>query len=142
MTSGILVCGKTQGRSSPECISESTRARRLPSLPPGCRLAKSSSLNPRFSLKVTARASPSASIVVVEAVGARPSEQASCAIEQSSVTSAADAKVEQPCVDHVCVDVACMERALLPAAFDFCLLSGANTAEAAPPFALFEGWDF
>ncbi len=42
----------------------------------------------------TASASPSASIVVVEAVGASPSAQASCAIEQSSATSAAAAKVD------------------------------------------------
>src|SRR5260370_878075 len=108
MTSGIFVCGLTRGSASPECISDSTRANLFPSFPPGCKLAKSSSLNPRFSLSVTASASPNASIVVVEAVGARPSEQASLAIEQSSATSAACAKVD-----------AGVERAPSPADFDF-----------------------
>src|SRR5271157_5576319 len=94
MTSGILVCAVTRGTASPECISDSTRASRLPSFPPGCRLAKSSSLNPRFSESATASASPRASMVVVEAVGASPSEQASLEIEQSKATSAAEARVE------------------------------------------------
>src|SRR5271154_1347669 len=80
--------------ASPECINDSTRASRLPSFPPGCKLKKSSSLNPRFCESATARASPKASIVVVEAVGASPSEQASMEIEQSKATSAEDAKVE------------------------------------------------
>src|SRR5207245_4703572 len=43
----------------------------------------------------TASASPSASIVVVDAVGASPNEHASCATEQSSATSAAAARVER-----------------------------------------------
>jgi hypothetical protein len=43
----------------------------LPSLPPGWRAAKSSSRKPRFSERAIARASPMASIAVVEAVGAR-----------------------------------------------------------------------
>src|SRR5580704_10171233 len=90
----MLVFGATRGIASPACIRDSTRANRLPSFPPGCRLAKSSSLNPRRSLNVTASASPKASIVVVEAVGASPKEQASCATEQSRATSAAAAKVE------------------------------------------------
>ena len=90
----MLVSANTRGRASPLCISASTRASFFPSLPPGCRFAKSSSLNPRFSESATASASPSASIVVVEAVGARPNEQASFATEQSSAISAASAKVE------------------------------------------------
>ena len=94
MTSDIFVFGVTRGTASPVCIRLSTRARRLPSLPPGWRSAKSSSLKPRFSARVTAKASPSANIVVVEAVGASPSEQASLAMEQSNETSAADASVE------------------------------------------------
>src|SRR5271170_4047986 len=105
-----MVSGVTHGSAGPECIKDSTRASRLPSFPPGCRLAKSSSLNPRFSLSVTASASPKASIVVVEAVGANPSEHASSAIEQSKATSAAEAKVD-----------ACVERAPSPADFDFAL---------------------
>src|SRR5271155_1279617 len=89
-----MVSGVTHGSAGPECIKDSTRANRFPNFPPGWRLAKSSSLNPRFSLSVTASASPRASIVVVEAVGASPSEQASSAIEQSRATSAAAAKVD------------------------------------------------
>src|SRR5882762_336255 len=80
--------------ASPLCISASTRASFLPSLPPGCRLAKSSSWNPRFSERATANASPRASMVVVEAVGARPREQASLSTEQSRATFAASARVE------------------------------------------------
>src|ERR1019366_7898054 len=66
---------------------------------PGCRLAKSSSLNPRFSESATANASPRASMVVVEAVGASPREQASWEIEQSKATSEEEAKVEARGVD-------------------------------------------
>ena len=94
MTSDIPVSGLTRGTASPVCISASTRASRLPSLPPGCRLAKSSSLKPRFSASATASASPKASMVVVEAVGASPRVQASLAMEQSSATSAAETRVE------------------------------------------------
>ena len=65
----------THGTASPVCISDSTRASRFPNFPPGCRLAKSSSLNPRFSESVTASASPNASMVVVEAVGASPANK-------------------------------------------------------------------
>src|SRR5215467_5810584 len=92
----MRVEGATRGSASPVCISDSTRANRFPNFPPGCKLAKSSSLNPRRSLNATASASPKANIVVVEAVGASPREQASCATEQSRATSAADARVEIP----------------------------------------------
>src|SRR5579864_1335346 len=125
MTSGMRVEVATHGNAFPLCINDSTRANRFPSFPPGCRFAKSSSLNPRLSLRVTASASPNASIVVVEAVGASPSEQASCATEQSKATSPAAAKVEMECVEPACVEFACMERALLPAAFDLDLCPGA-----------------
>ena len=50
--------------------------------------AKSSSLNPLFSIKVTARASPRARVVVVLAVGARPRGQASSFTWISRSTSA------------------------------------------------------
>src|SRR5215467_7122042 len=104
----MRVEGATRGSASPVCISDFTRANRFPNFPPGCKLAKSSSLNPRRSLNATASASPKASMVVVEAVGASPKEQASCAMEQSKATSAAAARVETVCV----------ERTLLSAAFD------------------------
>src|SRR5580704_17555270 len=58
-------------------------------------------------------------MVVVEAVGASPSEQASSATEQSRATSAAEASVEIAFAESACVESACVERALLPAAFDF-----------------------
>ena len=38
--------GRTRGTASPPCISASTRISRLPSRPPGCRLAKCSSRKP------------------------------------------------------------------------------------------------
>src|SRR5208337_3799898 len=95
MTSLIGVARVTRGMASPVCMSEETRAKRLPSLPPGCRLAKSSSLNPRRWERATASASPSANMAVVEAVGASPSEQASCATEQSRAISAACARVDR-----------------------------------------------
>src|SRR3974390_3194366 len=89
------VDGDTRGRASWQCMSVDTRLSRLPSLPPGCRLAKSSSLNPLFSESATASASPNASMDVVDAVGATPKEQASLATEQSKATSAACASVER-----------------------------------------------
>src|SRR5580704_987412 len=96
MTSDMRVLATTFGMSSPVCIRDSTRASFFPSFPPGCRFAKSSSLKPRFSDRATASASPNASMVVVDAVGASPREQASLATEQSSATSAASASVESP----------------------------------------------
>src|SRR2546425_1437885 len=67
----------------------STRMRRLPSLPPGCRLAKSSCLNPFSTSTVIASASPIASDAVVLAVGTRFIGQASSVTLQSIATSAA-----------------------------------------------------
>src|SRR5215472_13176624 len=90
----MRVLDATRGNESPLCISASTRASFFPSFPPGCRFAKSSSLKPRRSESATASASPRASIVVVDAVGASPNEHASFATEQSSAMSAASAKVE------------------------------------------------
>ena len=69
--------GATRGRSSPLCISCSTRSSWLPSLPPGWNTAKSRAEKPRRSSSATASASPSASMQVVEVVGARPIGQAS-----------------------------------------------------------------
>ena len=65
-----------------------------PSAPPGCERAKSSAPKPRASRQATASASPSASIAVVEDVGARFSGQASLATRQSRCTSAYLASVE------------------------------------------------
>src|SRR5262249_53777337 len=70
--------------------------------------------NPRRSPTATATASPKPSTAAVEAAGASPKEQASCATEQSKATSAAEPKVEMP--DSL-LDV------------------------GAPLFAIFEGWE-
>ena len=56
--------------------------------------AKSSARNPLRTLTAMANASPSASIAVVEVVGARPSPQASRSTEQSRATSLAVARVD------------------------------------------------
>ena len=82
------------GTSSPECIRSRTLARRLPSLPPGCSSAKSSARKPLRRLTAIANASPSASMTVVEAVGARFSPHASRSTPQSRATSLAAAKVD------------------------------------------------
>ena len=86
----------TTGARSPPLINCSARIRRLPSLPPGCRLAKSSWRNPFATSRVIANASPSASAADVLAVGTRFSGQASAETRQSSATSAARPSVEPP----------------------------------------------
>src|SRR6266550_3266566 len=94
MTSRMRVSDLTIGHSLPACISVSTRIRRLPSLPPGCRFAKSSCLKPFSTSSVIASASPMASAAVVLAVGTRFIGQASSVTLQSSATSAASASVD------------------------------------------------
>ena len=53
-----------------------------PSLPPGWKTRKCSAVKPRCSSRATASASPRASCMVVEVVGASPFGQASCARRQ------------------------------------------------------------
>ena len=60
-----------------------------PSRPPGCRPRKSSAVKPRLSSSATASASPSASCISEDVVGARLCGQASRACGSSSTTSAA-----------------------------------------------------
>ena len=86
--------GAISGISSPACIRSATLASRAPSRPPGCRPAKSSGVKARLSISATASASPSASVIVVEVVGARPTEQASGAGGSTSAMSAARSSVE------------------------------------------------
>ncbi len=86
MTSGMAVSGRTTGRASPACMSASTRMRRLPIRPAGCRLANSSALKPLLLDKAIARASPSASVAVVLAVGARFIRHASSTTSQLSAS--------------------------------------------------------
>ena len=63
-------------------------------MPPGWNSWKSAGENPLRSNSAIASASPSAIIIVVEVVGARPIGQASAAPGSSSTTSAACASVE------------------------------------------------
>src|SRR5688572_27240993 len=88
------VCSWTTGSASPAFIICSTRRNFLPSLPPGCRLAKSSGLKPFSTSTVIASASPIARAAVVLAVGTRFIGQASSDTLQSSATSADCASVE------------------------------------------------
>ena len=67
----------SRGTSSPACMMSATLRRRRPSLPPGCRIWKSSEENPLRSSSATAMASPRPSMTVVDVVGARPMGQAS-----------------------------------------------------------------
>ena len=79
----------TTGRRSPICMMSRTSLRRAPSLPPGWNTLKCSAVKPRFSRRATARASPSASWIVVEVVGASPLGQASLAFGRVRQMSAA-----------------------------------------------------
>jgi hypothetical protein len=62
----------TRGLRSPVRISSPTFIRRRPRSPPGWKRAKSSGPKRRPSCTTSASASPSASIAVVDALGARP----------------------------------------------------------------------
>ena len=87
----MRVSGGANGISSPECIRSRTRDRRAPSRPPGWKTRKSAGPKPRRVSSATASASSSASCMVVEVVGARPSGHASGAGGSSSTWSAARA---------------------------------------------------
>ena len=82
------------GSRRPQCMMSATRSRRRPRRPPGWNSWKSAGENPLRSNSAIASASPSAIIIVVEVVGARPIGQASAAHGNSSTTSAACASVE------------------------------------------------
>src|ERR1051326_2045757 len=88
------VSRRTVGICSPACIRSRTRMKRLPSLPPGWRNAKSSSLKPFRSRSAIASASPRARVAVVDAVGARPRGHASLGIAAERWKSAPRASVE------------------------------------------------
>ena len=77
IASVIGASSTTRGTRLPVRIRSRTFAKRIPIEPPGCSSAKSRSPNPRRSESDSARASPSASIAVVDAVGARLRGQAS-----------------------------------------------------------------
>ena len=92
--SAIGASGPISGISAPACIRSATFASRAPSRPPGCSPAKSSGVNARCSISATASASPSASVIVVEVVGASPTEQASGAGGSTSAMSDARSSVQ------------------------------------------------
>src|SRR5690349_37827 len=77
------------GRSVVTITSPTRRSSERPNVPPGCRAAKSSRVNPFTSSSVTARASPIASATVVLVVGASVSAQASSSTPPSRTTAAA-----------------------------------------------------
>ena len=80
-------------RLAPVCITSRTNLSFAPSRPPGCKPRKSSAVKPRLSSSATASASPSASCISEDVVGARLCGQASRACGSSSTTSAAFASV-------------------------------------------------
>ena len=90
----ISVPSGASGSRSPACITSRTCARLAPSEPPGWNLRKSSAVKPRASRSAIASASPSASWISVEVVGARPCGQASSTRGRISATSAERASVE------------------------------------------------
>ncbi len=71
------------------CIRSLTLSRRAPSLPPGWKTRKSEAVKPRRSSSATASASPSASWMRVDVVGASPFGQASSTLGNCSTISAA-----------------------------------------------------
>ena len=87
--SDILVPSGFSGTASPECMRSRVNFSIAPSLPPGCSTLKSTEVKPRPSSSAIASASPSASIISEEVVGARLCGQASRAFGSVSATSAA-----------------------------------------------------
>ena len=81
------------GTASPECITSRMNFSFAPSRPPGWNSRKRSAVKPRLSNSATASASPSASCISEEVVGARLCGQASRACGSSSTTSADFASV-------------------------------------------------
>ena len=92
--SAIGASGPISGIRSPACIRSPTVASRAPSRPPGCSPRKSSGENARCSISATASASPSASVIVVEVVGASPTGQASATSGSTIATSLCRISVE------------------------------------------------
>ena len=87
--SDILVPSGFSGTASPVCMRSRVYFSIAPSLPPGCSTLKSTEVKPRPSSSAIASASPSASSISEEVVGARLCGQASRAFGSISATSAA-----------------------------------------------------
>jgi len=92
--SDIMVPSGFSGTASPACMRSRVYFSMAPSLPPGCNTLKSTEVKPRPSSSAIASASPSASIISEEVVGARLCGQASRAFGSVSATSAALASVD------------------------------------------------
>ena len=92
--SDIFVPSGFSGTASPVCMRSRVYFSSAPSLPPGCSTLKSTDVKPRPSSSAIASASPSASIISEEVVGARLCGQASRAFGSVSATSAALASVD------------------------------------------------
>ena len=75
----------------------------MPSWPPGWRRAKSSRVKPRASSSAMARASPSARVAVVEAVGARLSGQASLSIATEQVDVGVRGRAGSPALPVIAI---------------------------------------
>ncbi len=100
----VTVTG-TDGTLSPVSITSPTATfSRSPRLPPGWLRRKSSARNFLRLSRTTARASPMASVAVVEVVGARPSGQASLGMATSSVTTACRDRVESATPHRAMID--------------------------------------
>ena len=94
MASDMRVPSGASGTASPVCMNSRTVLSSAPSLPPGCSRPKSTAVKPRLSKSAMASASPSASCISEEVVGARLCGQASRACGSASTTSAVVASVE------------------------------------------------
>ena len=87
--SKTLISSLTQGTASPVRMTSRTCVRSLlPKAPPGWLRAKSSLVKPLACMQATARASPMASVAVVEDVGAKLRGQASAVTCTFKFTSA------------------------------------------------------
>ncbi len=93
IASRIATSFDASGKASPSCIRSATRSKLFPILPPGCRTRKSCGENPFRSRRATASASPIASDMVVDVVGARPIGHASGIAGRSNTTSASSVSV-------------------------------------------------
>ena len=89
----MVAAGAISGSSSPWCMMSRTKCRLAPSLPPGWKTRNFSAVKPCRSRSAIASASPSASCISVEVVGARPCGQASSARGRMRATSAPRASV-------------------------------------------------
>ena len=85
----------TVGISLSTCIMFSTVISLAPKFPPGCSVLKRSGVNSLCSIRVMAKASPKASVIVVDVVGTISELQASFAFGRAMGTSAFFKRLEE-----------------------------------------------